>query len=145
MYGLYGKNNPTYKDRIKKIYICGNEFEVLPYLVNIRQYCSKKCSEIGLSGENNSSWKGGVSFLPYCEKFNDTKKEEIRNQYNRKCYICKKDEKNNVTKNGKIRKLSVHHMDEDKEQGCNGKKWKPIPLCLHCHVIRHFKNKKRIL
>ena len=84
-------------------------------------------------GKNNPNYNGGKSFEPYCEKFNERKKEEVREQYNRKCYICGKDEKENITKTGKQYKLSVHHIDNDKEQGCNGKKWKLAPLCLHCH------------
>ncbi len=85
------------------------------------------------SGENNSNWRGGTSFEPYCEKFNEKKKEEIRKQYERKCYLCNRDEKDNIYKNGKQIKLSVHHIDNDKEQGCNGKQWKLVPLCMHCH------------
>lgn len=84
-------------------------------------------------GENNPNWKGGVSFEPYCEKFNEKKREEVRNEYNRKCYICGEDEKNNKYKNGKQCKLSVHHVNNDKKQGCNGKRWKLVPLCIHCH------------
>ena len=89
-----------------------------------------------LCGENNPNWKGGTSFLPYCEKFNEKKKEEVREQYNRKCYLCGKDEKENITKINKMRKLSVHHIDSDKEQGCNDKPWKLLPLCMHCHNRR---------
>lgn len=89
-------------------------------------------------GENSPSWKGGKSFEPYCEKFNAKKREEIRNQYNRKCYLCGKDEKDNKYKNGKQCRLSVHHTDFDKKQGCNGKQWKLIPLCIHCHNSKKF-------
>ncbi len=96
-----------------------------------------------LSGENGSNWQGGISFLPYCSKFNKQKKEEIREQYNRKCYVCGKDEKDNVTKYGENKKLFVHHVDMDKEQGCNDKKWKLVPLCMQCHAnLHHGKNKK---
>lgn len=90
-----------------------------------------------LSAENHHNWKGGISFLPYCPKFNESKKEEIRNKYNRKCYICGNEEKNNITKTGKQRKLSIHHVDMDKEQGCNGKEWHLIPLCINCHGKVH--------
>lgn len=90
-----------------------------------------------LSGENSYSWKGGKSFEPYCPKFNNRKKEEIRNQYNRKCYICGKDEKENITKTNRQLKLCIHHLDMDKEQRCNGKSWKLIPLCLSCHGKIH--------
>lgn len=91
-------------------------------------------------GEKCYNWKGGRSFKPYCEKFNNQKREEIRDLYDRKCYICGKNEKENITKTNKIRKLSIHHIDEDKEQGCNGKQWKLVPVCMHCHGKIH--NKK---
>lgn len=128
-----GENNPNWKEKIKKVCIkCNKEFDVVPYLDKIQKYCSKECgcSHVGI---DNPAWNGGTSFLPYCEQFNEKKREEIRNQYNRKCYLCGKDEKDNITKNNKVHKLSVHHIDEDKEQGCNGKPWKLVPLCMHCH------------
>jgi len=84
-------------------------------------------------GENNPNWQGGITHLPYCEKWTEKKREEVREYYNRKCYICGRDEKDNITKTGKQWKLSVHHIDMDKEQGCNNKNWKLVPLCMHCH------------
>lgn len=85
-------------------------------------------------GEMASGWIDGRSYDPYCEKFDDAKKEEIRNSYNRKCFNCGKEEKINLTTNGHMWKLSVHHVDGDKQQGCNGKRWFLIPLCLKCHA-----------
>jgi len=35
------------------------------------------------TGENHPNWKGGVSFDPYCHKFNNQLKERIRNRDNR--------------------------------------------------------------
>lgn len=95
-----------------------------------------------LIGDKNPRWLGGKSFEPYCSKFTKNKREEIRNQYDRKCYNCGKDEKDNITKSEKIRMLSVHHIDFDKEQGCNGKKFILVPLCLECHGKVHGKNLK---
>ncbi len=102
---------------------------------NISEETKNKMSKnhADVSGVNNPRWLGGISFQPYCEKFNEKKKEEVRNQYNRQCYICSKNEKDNITKTNKLRKLSVHHTDFDKEQGCNGKSWKLIPVCMVCH------------
>jgi len=93
-----------------------------------------------MSGKNHYNWQGGISFEPYCIKFNNKKREEIRNQYGRKCVNCGIDEKDNITKTGKIRRLSVHHVDSDKDQGCNGKSWKLVPLCIHCHGKIHGEN-----
>lgn len=74
-------------------------------------------------GESNPSWKGGISYLPYCPKFNNKLKEQIRNRDN---YICQKCGK---IENG--RRHSVHHVHYDKENcypdlitlcvGCNSK------------------------
>lgn len=80
-------------------------------------------------GENNPNWQGGISFDPYCEKFNPSKKKEVRDKYNNCDYltgihrdICNKD------KNGKIHELSVHHIDYNKDQGCDEIPWKLIPV-----------------
>ena len=99
----------------------------LPHLVSLQEKLKQ------YRGEKASNWRGGISKLPYCEKWTEEKREEIRNKYNRKCVICGRDEKDNIDKNNKLRKLSVHHVDEDKEQGCNGKSWNLKPLCMHCH------------
>jgi len=76
-------------------------------------------------GENHPCWRGGKSFEPYCFKFNDAKKEEIRELHNRKCYLCGAEE------NG--RKHCVHHTNYDKMQGCTTEDWNLLPLCMRCH------------
>jgi len=93
------------------------------------------------SGENNPNFKNWSSRTPYCYKWDKPLRESIRNQFNRKCYICGKSEEEQMKEqkeNGKRQfRLSVHHIDADKEQGCNGKKWKLVPLCLKCHRKVH--------
>ena len=79
------------------------------------------------SGENNPMWRGGTSFEPYCSAFNEQLKESIRNRDNRVCVLCGKSE----IQNG--RRLSVHHIDADKTQGCNGKNWYLCALCGSCN------------
>ena len=86
-------------------------------------------------GVNNPNWQGGKSFEPYCPKFNFSLKEKIRETYNRRCYFCGKTEEENG------RRLDIHHIDDDKQQGCNGKLWFLIPLCISCHTTLH--NDKR--
>ena len=78
-------------------------------------------------GKLNPRWKGGISFEPYCPRFNFQLKEQVRNRDNRICVLCGKGE----IQNG--RRLSVHHIDGDKMQGCNGKKWYLCALCLSCN------------
>lgn len=80
-----------------------------------------------ISGENCHLWRGGISFEPYCKKFNNLIKEKIRKKFNRACYICGKSE----AENGK--RLDVHHVDYSKDQGCN-KQWMLVPLCHSCHA-----------
>lgn len=82
-------------------------------------------------GKNNYNWRGGTTFLPYCEKFNDEFKESVRNKFNRKCFVCGIDEHNIIEKHGR---LSVHHIDYFKNSICNGRSYGFIPLCgKHCH------------
>jgi hypothetical protein len=87
---------------------------------------SKKAKE--RVGPKNPNWKNGISFLPYCPKFNDLLKEEIRDIFGRKCYICNKSEKENK------KHLSIHHIDYNKNSICNGRRWAFVPLCISCHL-----------
>lgn len=78
--------------------------------------------------EKNGNWHGGLSFEPYCNKFNETLKEQIRSRDTRSCQLCGKSEPDNG------RKLDVHHIHYDKEN-C-----KPdlIALCLSCNSKVNF-------
>jgi len=99
---------------------------------------SKTRIEKGIAkGQNNPRFNNWSSKGEYCENWTEEVREKVRNKFDRKCYLCVKEEKDNITKNGKQKKLSVHHIDADKEQGCNGKPWKLIPLCLKCHGKVH--------
>lgn len=80
-----------------------------------------------MRGEKSPHWKGGTSFEPYCHKFNNAFKETIREDFGRKCFLCNKTEKENR------KKLSIHHINYDKNQGCEDKKWLLVPLCHSCH------------
>lgn len=61
----------------------------------------------GRHGERSPNWKGGISFIPYCPKFNRVLKERIRERDNRICQVCGEKENDE--------KLSVHHIHYDKE------------------------------
>ena len=82
---------------------------------------------VALTGENNPNWQNGKSFEPYCHAFNEPLKESIRNRDNRTCVLCGKGE----IQNGQ--RLSVHHIDSDKAQGCQGKSWYLCALCRSCN------------
>ena len=93
----------------------------------------QRAKKIGLyDGSKNPNWNGGISFEPYCIKFNNALKEEIRDKFGRKCFLCPKTEEENG------RKLDVHHVDYNKEQGCNGVRWLLVPLCISCNTIANF-------
>lgn len=86
----------------------------------------RKISE-GKFGEMNPAWKGGISFEPYCPQFNNPLREQYRNAYGRVCVNCGKLEILNGCR------LSVHHCDGNKSQGCAGHDWFLVPLCRSCN------------
>lgn len=88
-------------------------------------------SEVG-KGEKNPSWRGGVSFEPYCQKFNGKFKEYIREKFNRRCFLCDKKEEENG------RRLDVHHVNYNKSCGCQeDSSCQFVPLCMSCHGKTH--------
>ena len=89
-------------------------------------------------GELNPNWRGGISFEPYCEKFDEDLKERVREFFGRCCYICGKSEQEQIDemiKNGKrpIKKLDVHHVTYNKDTCCDNSKPLFVPLCKSCH------------
>ncbi len=99
---------------------------------NIVRFCSHSCRAkhvfTGRNGELSGNWKGGVSFEPYCSKFNKRLKERVRERDGRVCQICRRTEK----ENGK--KLAVHHIHYDKEN-CYPDL---IALCAECSTKVNF-------
>lgn len=77
-------------------------------------------------GKEHPNWRGGISFEPYCSKFNDTLKEKIRERDNRTCQLC------NLRENGQ--KLCVHHIHYDKENCAPDL----ISLCARCSTKVNF-------
>ena len=88
-------------------------------------------------GDKSNLWMGGVWKDPYCRKFTNSVREKVRDKYNRKCFICDKHEKDNFTKAGVLWRLSVHHVDMNKNQGCDEHEWRLIPVCIQCHTKLH--------
>jgi hypothetical protein len=78
-------------------------------------------------------WEAFAKDQPYCPAFNETCRESNRKKYGRRCFICDLPESENITKDGKQMKLSVHHIDLNKNQGCDGHEWRLIPTCIHHH------------
>ena len=81
----------------------------------------------GRTGEQCVNWKGGISYLPYCEKFDEDLKNRVREFFNRCCYVCGKNEIDNK------RKLDVHHVNYNKDTCCDDSKPLFVPLCRSCH------------
>lgn len=67
----------------------------------------------------------------YCDKFDIELKENIRNEYDRRCFIC------NAHEDTFAKKLSVHHTDLNKSAGCDDHEWRLVPLCASCHARAH--------
>lgn len=82
-------------------------------------------------GVSIEEWEGFASNKEYCDKFNETCKEHNREKYGRQCFICGVDEETDG------RKLSVHHVDMNKDQGCNDHDWNLVPMCMSCHTKSH--------
>ena len=116
------------RDKIKRACeMCGKPMSVKPCEIkrNKGRFCSKKCRYEAQTGKLNPAWRGGISFEPYCFRFNEQLKEYVRQKFNRKCVLC------GISENGE--KLSVHHVDYNKLQGCQGHTWVLVPLCHSCH------------
>lgn len=91
----------------------------------------KRISASG-QGVSYNEWDGFVKpDQEYCDKFDETCRESNREKYGRYCFLCGKDEDENN------QKLCVHHVDLNKDQGCNDHDWKLIPLCRRCHGRAH--------
>jgi cytochrome c553 len=67
----------------------------------------------------------------YCDKFDNELREIIRNKYDRRCFIC------NAHEDTFVKRLSVHHADKNRNQGCEEVEWKLVPLCASCHARSH--------
>lgn len=80
------------------------------------------------TGERAAGWKGGISFEPYCPKFNREFKERVREFWGRKCFLCTK------TEADQGKRLHVHHVNYDKMVCCNDIKPLFVPLCHSCHM-----------
>lgn len=129
-----GKNNSNYGNHTSP----SNETRKKMSLAhsNPSDETRKKLSASG-QGIEYDEWESYAKEKQYCPKFNESCRESNREKYNRECFICGKPEENNITKTGKPRKLSIHHVDMNKNQGCDGHEWKLIPVCMKCHGGSH--------
>jgi hypothetical protein len=80
-----------------------------------------------MSGENASQWKGGISFEPYCPKFNNDMRNRTRAYFNNRCVLC------GVSRENQNYNLSIHHVEYSKTACCDGKPVHFAALCGSCH------------
>lgn len=87
----------------------------------------EQCKAISnrLMRDKNPSWRGGISFEPYCPKFNEAFRERVREFFGRVCVEC------GTPENG--RKMCVHHVNFNKMVCCDGTPPIFVPLCNSCH------------
>lgn len=83
-------------------------------------------------GENHPNWLGGISNLPYPFGFNKKLKTKIKERDNYSCVICNK----------KTQKLSIHHINYDKND-INEKNL--VSLCVKCHSITNYNRNNWLL
>lgn len=85
--------------------------------------CALKRKSLTMMGENNPSWKGGVSCEPYCQIWSDKEYKESIKQ--RDGYRCMNPDCWNTHK-----ALSIHHIDYNKKS-CGPENL--ITLCRSCN------------
>lgn len=87
-----------------------------------------------MKGEKSHLWRGGVSFEPYCPKFNNDLKRRIRAFFEYRCVACGK----TTEENGK--KLCCHHVEYNKSACCDGK---PVHFAALCGKHHSMTNRDR--
>lgn len=79
------------------------------------------------TGQDAPGWKGGISFEPYCPKFNRDLRRRIRAFFDHECVLCGKPQST------EYRSLSCHHVNYSKSACCDGKPVHFAALCRSCH------------
>jgi len=92
----------------------------------------------GKHGEDHPRYIKDRSLLKetelYCQKFTPEFRERVRAFWGYECGNCGKPQSENILKNGTVRKLSIHHIHNNKDACCNDDlPWHFIPLCKSCH------------
>ena len=94
-------------------------------------FCTIKCQHeyqsTFIRGPTHPAWKGGLSFEPYCPKWNKDLRIRIRAWFNYECIICNKTTKENKSE------LCCHHVEYNKQACCDGKLVHFAALCRSCH------------
>ncbi len=80
-------------------------------------------------GDNNASWKGGISKLPYGKDWTEIIRSKVKSRDNYTCQMC------GINKNESKYLLVVHHKDENK---LNNSIDNLVTLCSSCHSKLHW-------
>ncbi len=109
-----------------KCLVCGNEYEIRTCHSHRSKTCSDECSRkyrsTISSGENNASWKGGLSKMPYPYNWPEISKV-IRDRDGNVCMNPNCKYPNSI--------IAVHHIDYDKTN-CDPKNL--ITICSRCNL-----------
>jgi hypothetical protein len=88
---------------------------------------TKKKIRDAQKGEKGKNWKGGISYEPYCPKFDEPFKERVRLFFGYICIEC------GTPQSSLKRKLHVHHIHFNKKTCCDHSIPLFVPLCDSCH------------
>ena len=118
------KRIPEYSHKLKQAWADPKKRESRLRIMNSPEFREK------ISGPNGGNWKGGISFEPYCVKFNEDFKNRVRAFFGYCCVEC------GTPQNGI--KLHVHHVNFNKQTCCNDATPLFVPLCKSCHPKTNF-------
>ncbi len=124
--GGYRLLSRDYRDSSFKLdYICQNNHQHSITWSDWKSgYRCPICAIINRTGSNSSSWKGGISFGPYCEAWKDQEyKQDIRDRDGNRCLnpYCSSPDNTDLT---------IHHIDYNKK---NCKPSNLITVCRSCN------------
>ena len=125
---ICGEKHPWFG---KKHTEASKEKNRLAHAGKLHSQTHKQHISAGLLGIEYDEWSDYADPDKYCHRFNETCREHNRDRYHRKCFICGKTEEQNAAR------LSVHHVDRNKNQGCADHDWRLIPVCKVCHPALH--------
>ena len=139
MFGRTGEKNPMFgkhhTEESRRKMVEGRTGEKNPNFGKPRSEETKK--KIGKAnsvyiGEMASNWKGGISFEPYCVKFNEEFRRRVRAFFGNECVECHK----TVEENGQ--NMIVHHVNYDKMMCCNDVKPLFVTVCRSHNAVANF-------
>jgi hypothetical protein len=113
--------NPEYREFYRRVCSGQNHHQWgIPLSIETR----KKISE-SKRGSKHPMWRGGISFEPYCPKFNNEFKERVRAFFEYRCVECGAPQRET--------RLHVHHVNFNKQTCCDSSIPLFVPLCPACH------------